>query len=154
MQPSGPLGAEVAYESVRDPPEIGGVWPNRKLHRSHPNPLRVRSAASEHVRRFASALERGLATLWASCCEFPSPENRSVGFARGLEGEGGRGMLVACPANRASALPHPRRSRRAPPLRHATRSYAMILLAYRHGLRASEVTNLRVSDLRHPHGQG
>jgi integrase len=31
--------------------------------------------------------------------------------------------------------------------RHATRNYAMILLAYRHGLRASEVTSLRVSDL-------
>jgi integrase len=31
--------------------------------------------------------------------------------------------------------------------RHAARNYALILLAYRHGLRASEVTNLRVSDL-------
>jgi len=31
--------------------------------------------------------------------------------------------------------------------RHAARNYAMILLAYLHGLRASEVTNLRVSDL-------
>jgi integrase len=31
--------------------------------------------------------------------------------------------------------------------RHGARNYAMILLAYRHGLRASEVTNLRVSDL-------
>jgi len=31
--------------------------------------------------------------------------------------------------------------------RHATRNYAMILIAYRHGLRASEVTGLRWSDL-------
>jgi site-specific recombinase XerD len=31
--------------------------------------------------------------------------------------------------------------------RHATRNHAMILLAYRHGLRASELVNLRVSDL-------
>ena len=31
--------------------------------------------------------------------------------------------------------------------RHATRNYAMILIAYRHGLRASEVVNLRLSDL-------
>ena len=31
--------------------------------------------------------------------------------------------------------------------RHAVRNYAMILLAYRHGLRASELVNLRVSDL-------
>ena len=30
---------------------------------------------------------------------------------------------------------------------HATRNYAMILIAYRHGLRASEVTGLRVSDI-------
>jgi site-specific recombinase XerD len=31
--------------------------------------------------------------------------------------------------------------------RHAARNHAMILLAYRHGLRASELVNLRVSDL-------
>src|SRR5437899_8041761 len=31
--------------------------------------------------------------------------------------------------------------------RHGARNYAMILIAYRHGLRASEVTGLRVSDL-------
>ena len=31
--------------------------------------------------------------------------------------------------------------------RHGARDYAMILLAYRHGLRASELVNLRVSDL-------
>lgn len=31
--------------------------------------------------------------------------------------------------------------------RHGVRNYAMILLAYRHGLRASELVNLRVSDL-------
>jgi site-specific recombinase XerD len=31
--------------------------------------------------------------------------------------------------------------------RHAARNYAMILIAYRHGLRASEVTGLRLSDL-------
>lgn len=31
--------------------------------------------------------------------------------------------------------------------RHGARNRAMILLAYRHGLRASEVTNLRVSDV-------
>src|ERR1700681_1841641 len=31
--------------------------------------------------------------------------------------------------------------------RHAARNHAMILLAYRHGLRASEVTGLRWSDL-------
>jgi integrase len=31
--------------------------------------------------------------------------------------------------------------------RHGARNYAMILLAYRHGLRASELVNLRVSDL-------
>lgn len=31
--------------------------------------------------------------------------------------------------------------------RHAVRNHAMILLAYRHGLRASEVTGLRWSDL-------
>ena len=31
--------------------------------------------------------------------------------------------------------------------RHGARNYAMILLAYRHGLRASELVNLRLSDL-------
>jgi site-specific recombinase XerD len=31
--------------------------------------------------------------------------------------------------------------------RHAARNHAMILIAYRHGLRASELVNLRVSDL-------
>jgi type 1 fimbriae regulatory protein FimB len=31
--------------------------------------------------------------------------------------------------------------------RHGARNHAMILLAYRHGLRASEVTGLRVSDV-------
>src|SRR5438105_14498742 len=31
--------------------------------------------------------------------------------------------------------------------RHGARNHAMILLAYRHGLRASEVTGLRVSDI-------
>jgi type 1 fimbriae regulatory protein FimB len=31
--------------------------------------------------------------------------------------------------------------------RYGARNHAMILLAYRHGLRASEVTGLRVSDL-------
>lgn len=31
--------------------------------------------------------------------------------------------------------------------RHGARDYAMILLAYRHGLRASELVNLRVSDV-------
>src|SRR5437660_11440295 len=31
--------------------------------------------------------------------------------------------------------------------RHGARNHAMILLAYRHGLRASEVAGLRVSDL-------
>jgi site-specific recombinase XerD len=31
--------------------------------------------------------------------------------------------------------------------RHAARNHAMILLAYRHGLRASEVINLRLSDV-------
>jgi site-specific recombinase XerD len=31
--------------------------------------------------------------------------------------------------------------------RHGPRNHAMILIAYRHGLRASEVTGLRVSDL-------
>lgn len=31
--------------------------------------------------------------------------------------------------------------------RYGARNHAMILIAYRHGLRASEVTNLRVSDL-------
>lgn len=31
--------------------------------------------------------------------------------------------------------------------RHSARNYAMILLAYRHGLRASEVTGLRWSDV-------
>ncbi len=31
--------------------------------------------------------------------------------------------------------------------RHGARNYAMILIAYRHGLRASELVNLRVSDL-------
>lgn len=38
-----------------------------------------------------------------------------------------------------------RASKKSP--RYGARNYAMILLAYRHGLRASEVTNLRVSDL-------
>lgn len=38
-----------------------------------------------------------------------------------------------------------RSSKKSP--RHGARNYAMILIAYRHGLRASEVTNLRVSDL-------
>src|SRR5437588_11236043 len=31
--------------------------------------------------------------------------------------------------------------------RHGARNHAMILIAYRHGLRASEVTGLRVSDI-------
>ena len=31
--------------------------------------------------------------------------------------------------------------------RHGARNHAMILLAYRHGLRASELVNLRLSDL-------
>src|ERR1700675_1971544 len=31
--------------------------------------------------------------------------------------------------------------------RHGARNHAMILIAYRHGLRASELVNLRVSDL-------
>jgi site-specific recombinase XerD len=31
--------------------------------------------------------------------------------------------------------------------RHAARNHAMILIAYRHGMRASEVTGLRLSDL-------
>ncbi len=31
--------------------------------------------------------------------------------------------------------------------RHSARNYAMILIAYRHGLRASELVNLRMSDL-------
>src|SRR5205814_3839699 len=31
--------------------------------------------------------------------------------------------------------------------RHGARNHAMILIAYRHGLRASEVTSLRVSDV-------
>jgi site-specific recombinase XerD len=31
--------------------------------------------------------------------------------------------------------------------RHGARNHAMVLLAYRHGLRASELVNLRVSDL-------
>jgi type 1 fimbriae regulatory protein FimB len=31
--------------------------------------------------------------------------------------------------------------------RHAARNHAMILIAYRHGLLASELVNLRVSDL-------
>src|SRR5437764_3012059 len=31
--------------------------------------------------------------------------------------------------------------------RHGARNHAMILIAYRHGLRASEVTGLRVSDV-------
>ena len=34
--------------------------------------------------------------------------------------------------------------------RHGARSHAMILLAYRHGLRASEATALRLSDLDLP----
>ena len=38
-----------------------------------------------------------------------------------------------------------RSSKKSP--RHGARNYAMILLAYRHGLRASELVNLRVSDL-------
>ena len=38
-----------------------------------------------------------------------------------------------------------RSSKKSP--RYGVRNFAMILLAYRHGLRASEVTNLRVSDL-------
>src|ERR1700693_833272 len=32
-------------------------------------------------------------------------------------------------------------------LRHGARHHAMILIAYRHGLRATELVNLRVSDL-------
>ena len=31
--------------------------------------------------------------------------------------------------------------------RHGARNHAMILIAYRHGLRASEVTGLRVADI-------
>jgi site-specific recombinase XerD len=38
-----------------------------------------------------------------------------------------------------------RATRKSP--RHAARNQAMILIAYRHGLRASEVVSLRVSDL-------
>src|ERR1700682_1905699 len=38
-----------------------------------------------------------------------------------------------------------RSSKKSP--RYGARNHAMLLLAYRHGLRASEVTNLRVSDL-------
>ena len=41
----------------------------------------------------------------------------------------------------ASLLRSPKKSR------HGARNHAMILLAYRHGLRASEVTRLRMSDL-------
>jgi integrase len=37
--------------------------------------------------------------------------------------------------------------RAAKKTRHGARNYAMILLAYRHGLRASELVNLRMSDL-------
>ena len=37
--------------------------------------------------------------------------------------------------------------------RHGARNHAMILLAYRHGLRASELVNLRVSDLDLPPGR-
>src|ERR1700675_2409068 len=36
--------------------------------------------------------------------------------------------------------------------RHGARNHAMILIAYRHGLRASELVNLRVSDLDLPAG--
>jgi integrase len=36
--------------------------------------------------------------------------------------------------------------------RHGARNHAMILIAYRHGLRASEVTGLRVSDIDLKHG--
>jgi len=38
-----------------------------------------------------------------------------------------------------------RAARKSP--RHGARNHAMILLAYRHGLRASELVNLRLSDL-------
>src|SRR5438128_2354685 len=38
-----------------------------------------------------------------------------------------------------------RAARKSP--RHGARNHAMILIAYRHGLRASEVVNLRQSDL-------
>jgi site-specific recombinase XerD len=38
-----------------------------------------------------------------------------------------------------------RASKKSP--RYGARNYAMILLAYRHGLRASEIVNLRLSDL-------
>jgi integrase len=38
-----------------------------------------------------------------------------------------------------------RAARKSP--RHGARNHAMILIAYRHGLRASELVNVRVSDL-------
>ncbi len=51
----------------------------------------------------------------------------------------------------AFARTHPRRSGAAPARwnrsRHGARNHAMILIAYRHGLRASEVVGLRWSDV-------
>ena len=44
-----------------------------------------------------------------------------------------------------------RAARKSP--RHGARNHAMILLAYRHGLRASELVNLRVSDPDLPDGR-
>lgn len=43
-----------------------------------------------------------------------------------------------------------RAARKSP--RHAMRNYAMILIAYRHGLRASEVVNFAYSAVMHSSG--
>ena len=70
-----------------------------------------------------------------------------------LEGEDVRRKLFACPTNNASAnyltrdevASLLRAAQKSP--RYGARNHAMILIAYRHGLRASELVNLRVSDL-------
>lgn len=81
-----------------------------------------------------------------------APLNGHSSLARGLEGEGARGKVVCMshePRLRdyltgdkvASLL---RVARKSP--RQGARNHAMILFACRHGLRASELVNLRVSD--------
>lgn len=81
-----------------------------------------------------------------------SAEHQTCNSLRGLEGEGIRGNLFAGPTNNTCATISPATKsasllRAAKKSRHGACNYAMILLAYRHGLRASELVNLRVSDL-------
>lgn len=126
--------------------------------------FRLDNAVDHHSSRWA------LATLWAFGCRFAASTNQTdrgaaahaVGFdgarrtdshGAGLEWEDSCGKLFCMSAEqrlrdyltRDEVTLLLRAAKKSP--RHATRNYAMILLAYRHGLRASEVVGLRVSDL-------